>query len=697
MEDIIDAFEDDGFYGGVSISHAKLQAMDLIINTLTFVGLGPETDYNGESWLKNALLKELADDLRVVQAAGDFADTHFTFIYSDIDRDYRHDFYSGRNVLPFTLKAGQSVQIILLWEDRDNAWEVGAEYDFNINVAVKEKIGNIDNWRIIQKSSEKQNKKPGSIPYEIVQIDNTSIDSKDYQLDIVNGNEIEKKNVKLHLYIKPSSPSAVFDPDSVLDFAELFNSEEIVSDEYEFIQGIHNPSYSIPSLADISTFLTVGALDQNDQIRSYSSQGPVLHNNAVKPDLVALDGININDKYFPNLQGTGVSAAIAAAVAAHYVKANPEKSFDEIKGIMTGDADDLGDDKKDNIYGYGKLNYKPEGTPTNTPTPTFTPTPTVTPTPTTTPTPTATVTPTPQPYYLKSWEFETDEDLDGWKFTNIESVSVANGHLIGSSTSEDPYFLTLKFEEPIDLTHIESIKIRFRANQESYLQVHLIGPEPKQFKTVYDEPYSANFDSLISINILEQLSSIFAEDENPFNELSILRIDPAQASDVNFEIDYIRLLPSENAPTPTPTITPTFTPTPTLTPTNTPTPTDTPIPPTPTDTPKETPTPTDTPKETPTPTNTPTPEDTPTFTPTETPTPTFTPTHTPTNTPTPIIEILETYEFNGEVLEDCGWTDIPGGFYEEGSTPPPSGEIFPGIGISLFIGSSVDKNLLGIR
>jgi subtilisin-like proprotein convertase family protein len=102
-------------------------------------------------------------------------------------------------------------------------------------------------------------------------------------------------------------------------------------------------------------------------------------------------------------------------------------------------------------------------------------------------------------------------------------------------------------------------------------------------------------------------------------------------------IDDVSVTACQEAPTATPTDTPTNTPTatPTATPTNTPTATPTN---TPTDTPTNTPTatPTDTPTNTPTNTPTDTPTNTPTATPTATPTntPTATPTNTPTDTPT---------------------------------------------------------------
>lgn len=401
IEDIFQAFEDDGTFNEINDNtHIILKDMDIIINTLTFIGLGPEVAGSGESWLKNANLKKIVDEnnLSVVQSVGDYGNTHFLLNYMDIDRNYTHDFYFGKNVLPFVLPPGKNIQIILLWEDRATAWTDGAIYDFNINVSEKKwnELGGWSYYQIIKKSSAKQNGNPGDIPYEIIQIENTNDYNTIYNLDIVSGNPISKDNRVLHLFFKPTSPMSIFNSNYLLNVDEMFEPEDITY--------IHNYSYSVPSLADISSFFTVGALNHNNQIRRYSSRGPVYYStNATRPHLVALDGIYIDENY-PNIQGTGVSTSFVTAIAAYYTKINPEKDFDDIKQIIMNNAEYLGNE---NIYGKGKLKFISDIPPTNTPIPTSTPTPTIT------------LTPIPVFDIIKTYEFNEGNSLEECQWKEI--------------------------------------------------------------------------------------------------------------------------------------------------------------------------------------------------------------------------------------------------------------------------------------
>ncbi|HOL96665.1 MAG TPA: S8 family serine peptidase, partial [bacterium] len=364
--------------------------MDILINTLTFAGLGPENT----SSTTNAKIKQMAEkhNLRVIQAAGDYGNTHFAMKYKDVNADSAYDFPQG-DVLRFSLPASIGVQIVLIWED---SWDA-ARHDLNLRIY---KLSNNGLFEFVTKSSNVQNGQAGSIPYEIVKI-NPPASKTQYTLEIINANSTDKTNIGMHMYFMPLSSLAVYESPSFLtDPAKaLFESNEI-----EFIQ---STSSSIPSLADISTFLTVGSINGSNLIRSYSSRGPVYYNNAVKPDLVAYDGIYIDEK-FRNVLGSGVSAAFAAAVAAHYVGLDPDITMEDLKNefadnntipLPSAENPDL------NTYGHGKLHYGgvlPTPTPTATPTATGTPgptaTPTKTPTPTGTPIPTFTPMPTPTPF-----------------------------------------------------------------------------------------------------------------------------------------------------------------------------------------------------------------------------------------------------------------------------------------------------------
>ncbi len=151
-----------------------------------------------------------------------------------------------------------------------------------------------------------------------------------------------------------------------------------------------------PGWPDFSTFLAVGATDQNDNRASWSNYGNYI-------DIVA-PGVSILTTYTGNqyayASGTSLAAPLVVGTIALLSGAKPDISPSEVKNVLYTTADDLGDPGDDNIYGQGRVNAKKAvekliGVISPTPTLTLTPTPslqpTITPIPDTT-TPTVSIT-----------------------------------------------------------------------------------------------------------------------------------------------------------------------------------------------------------------------------------------------------------------------------------------------------------------
>jgi len=101
--------------------------------------------------------------------------------------------------------------------------------------------------------------------------------------------------------------------------------------------------------------ITVGSVDFNDVIASYSSKGPTV-DGRVKPDLLA-PGVSLVSTYLFNSfrasSGTSMSTPQVSGVAALLLEAEPTLTPAEIKEILKSTAIDLGYDE--NTQGAGRL------------------------------------------------------------------------------------------------------------------------------------------------------------------------------------------------------------------------------------------------------------------------------------------------------------------------------------------------------
>jgi serine protease AprX len=133
-----------------------------------------------------------------------------------------------------------------------------------------------------------------------------------------------------------------------------------------------------PGISD--QIITVGALDDrntagtrtDDDVASFSSRGPTLYNNTIKPDILA-PGVNIVSLRSPNsyldklqkanriendyfvLSGTSMATPICAGIVALIKQHNPKLTPQQIKDSLK-DGADLWREKDDNIYGAGYIN-----------------------------------------------------------------------------------------------------------------------------------------------------------------------------------------------------------------------------------------------------------------------------------------------------------------------------------------------------
>ncbi|MEA3248708.1 MAG: S8 family serine peptidase [Nanoarchaeota archaeon] len=121
-----------------------------------------------------------------------------------------------------------------------------------------------------------------------------------------------------------------------------------------------NENSDVVSPACITKVISVGAVDKNDVRASWSNYGEAL--DFVAPGVSILStyschvqGLNCNNYYYANGDGTSMSAPHVAGMIALILQANPSLNPAQVKQLLIDTAVDLGDPGRDDYYGYGRI------------------------------------------------------------------------------------------------------------------------------------------------------------------------------------------------------------------------------------------------------------------------------------------------------------------------------------------------------
>ena len=130
------------------------------------------------------------------------------------------------------------------------------------------------------------------------------------------------------------------------------------------VAGAGNEGNNIAFPANLPGVIAVGALHLDGSITNYSNWGPELSIVALggyaTSGIFTIDREGIYGKstynYWPNFYGTSASCPQVAGVAALLLSVDPTLTESEVYCRLTRSAIDMGDNGKDDYYGYGRLN-----------------------------------------------------------------------------------------------------------------------------------------------------------------------------------------------------------------------------------------------------------------------------------------------------------------------------------------------------
>jgi PKD repeat protein len=257
-------------------------------------------------------------DVLLVSSAGNFGLSHYQGEYLDSENRYHsHDFGGGSVLLPFKVSAASPAFVVLQWAD---PW-VSSANDYNLYVW--DSTGSLVGMSTIVQEGN-------GTPLEVVSFTNPDPFVATYYAGVTRVS---------------GSPRLL----------EIYTFYGAVSPEY------NTPSDSIFGHPAYPGVVTIGAIDFQDALRWYSSQGPVTilfpaPEERAKPDLTATDGVQVTGAGgFPNpFYGTSASAPHVAGIAALLMNQDPALNASGFVDALVSSSPDAGLPAYDPGYGYGK-------------------------------------------------------------------------------------------------------------------------------------------------------------------------------------------------------------------------------------------------------------------------------------------------------------------------------------------------------
>jgi hypothetical protein len=278
------------------------------VHIITHSANGVFSPRDGSGWDARLVDDLTAAGVLWINSAGNDADLHYRGVFRDGDGDGFHDFETGDGLLP--IYAYDGVTVYLTWQE---PWENPTQ-DYELLLL----NGSGDTLAI---SEEPQDGSPGQNPGEA--------------LYYAASDEV--------VYVAIEA----YDADRPVTF-DLF----ALGPDVEV--GSPVAAYSVGAPGDAAGSLTVGAVNLDDNLAYYSSQGPT-NDERMKPDISAPTGVSGASYGNRGFDGTSASAPHVAGAAALVWQAYPTYTRADVADFLLQAARDLGPGGPDTGYGYGNL------------------------------------------------------------------------------------------------------------------------------------------------------------------------------------------------------------------------------------------------------------------------------------------------------------------------------------------------------
>ena len=295
---------------GIAKDYCKTNGIRVInhsvawLNAAFYDGTGPICDIANNAYTNGILW---------VNAAGNYADTHYQATLTDTNSDTKHEFAGTDQALSFYASAGSRIEVLMNW----NAYPTTKE-DYDLYLYKQD---------------------PDIYPAASAVASST-----------ISQGPVARPPTEDLIYTAPSAGTYYLvvkkkaTSDANLPFDLYFFSASSL--QYK------NKESSLAQPADASGVLAVGAVDLTDNLRSYSSRGPT-NDGRTKPDVTATDGTS--NSIYGSFNGTSCSSPHTAGAAALILSQNPTLTVQQLWTKLETNIVDLGSTGKDTLYGAGRI------------------------------------------------------------------------------------------------------------------------------------------------------------------------------------------------------------------------------------------------------------------------------------------------------------------------------------------------------
>jgi len=296
----------------VDLEKAKDYCIDQRVNIISHSHVWVNTNFTDG----RGIICDIANDVRAhgilwVNAAGNFAQTHYEGIFTDTDGDNWHEFSlspidEGNEIEDVT--SGGSLNVYLTWD----SWPV-TDQDYDLYL-----LDGGDN--IVARSENRQT--GNQPPTEEIRISEAS---GPYYIAVKKYSATGSSRLRVHPFHKMRYSTA---------------------------------AQSVLAAADATEVMAVGAIDQANwdtgPQEPYSSQGPT-SDGRIKPDICGPTGVTTYAGGPKHFGGTSAAAPHVAGAAALLLSRKDTYTPAQLQETLENWAIDMGTPGEDNIYGYGRL------------------------------------------------------------------------------------------------------------------------------------------------------------------------------------------------------------------------------------------------------------------------------------------------------------------------------------------------------